>query len=63
MGIGSEQEVEEFVNESVEIIVEIKTSKVAGGISCGELGDSRCGVGDAGGDSDKRGVGSIIVGR
>ena len=32
-------------------------------MSSGEVGESCSGVGDDGGDSDKRGVGSIGVGR
>ena len=63
MGVGSEHEVEELVIESAETGVEIGIGDVVGGMSCGEAIESGSGVGDDGGDSDKRGAGSIIVDR
>ena len=43
--------------------MDIKTSDVVGGMSSGEVRESDSGVGDDGGDSDKRGARSIGVGR
>ena len=63
MGIGSEHEVEESAGRSVEIGVEIKVGDVVGGMSRREAVKSSSGVGNDGGDSDKRGAGSIRVSR
>ena len=63
MGVGSEHKFEESASESAETGIEIKTSNIVGGMSSGEALESSSGAGDDGGDSDKRGVGSIRVGR
>ena len=63
MGIGSEHEVEESACGSTETRVEIGISNVVGGMSRGVAIESSSGVGDDGGDSDKRGASSIRVGR
>ena len=53
-GFGVDEEVEEK---------EIGTSDVMGNMSRGKVVESSSGVGDDGGDSDRRGVGSNKVGR
>ena len=63
MGIGSEHEVEDLPGKSIEIGVENRIGNIMGVMSSGEAGESICGVGDDGRDIDKRGVGSIGVGR
>ena len=63
MGVGSEHKVEESASRSAETGVEIRTGNVIGGMSGEEVVESSSGVGDDGGDSDKRGAGSIGVGR
>ena len=62
MGIEFEHEVESK-GRSMEIGVHIRTSDIAGGMSSGEAWEWSNGEGDDGGDSDKRGAGSIGVGR
>ena len=62
ISVRSEHEVEES-SGSAETGVEIRTRVNVGGMSSGETVDSSCGVGDDGGDSDKRRAGSIGVGR
>ena len=62
MCIGSEHKVEELAGESKETGVEIRTGNVVGGMSSGASIESRSGLGDDGGHSDKKGVGSIEVG-
>ena len=62
MGIRSKYQVEELMGGSVETRVEIRSNDVVGAMSS-EVRESSSGVGDDGGDSDKRGVGSIGVGR
>ena len=49
--------------KAVKIGVESKTSDVVRGMSSGEARELGSRVGDDGGDSDKRGVQSIRVGR
>ena len=51
------------VSGSAETGEEIRTGNVMGGMSSGEAIESSSGVGDDGGDSDKKGAGSIEVGR
>ena len=63
MCVGSKHEVEESTSRSAETRVEIITSDVMGGMSCGEAVELSSGVGDDGEDSDKRGARSIRVGR
>ena len=62
MGVGSELEVES-ASESTEIGIKIGKGNVMGGMSCGEAVESSSGIGDDGGDSDKRRAGSIRVSR
>ena len=63
MGIESEHDVEELAGGSAETGVEIGNNDIMGSVSSGEAVESCSGVGDDGGDNDKRGVGSIKVGR
>ena len=63
MGIRSEHEVKESTSRSAKIGVEIRTGNVMGGMSSAETVEPSRGVGDDGGDSDKRGARSIRLGR
>ena len=63
MGVGYEHKLKELAGESAKSGVEIRTGGIVGGMRRGEAAKSCSGVGDDGGDSDKRGVGSIEVGR
>ena len=63
MGVRFEHEVEESQRKNKETTVDIRTSDVVGCMRCGEAGESYRGLGDDGGDNEKRGEGSIKVGR
>ena len=62
MGIGSEHEVKELAGGSIETRVEIRTRNAMGSMSSGAK-ELSSGIGDDGGNSDKRGEGAIGVGR
>ena len=63
MGVGSEDEVDESARRSGETRVEIITGDVMGAMSSGEVVESSSGVGDDGGDNDKKEARSNGVGR
>ena len=63
MIVGSKHEVEELTSGSAKIVVDIEIGDIVGDMSSGESRESCSGVGDDGGDSDKRGARSIGVGR
>ena len=63
MGIRSQHEAEKSTSARVETRVEIGIGNVVGDMNRGEAVESSSGVCDDGRDSDKRGAGSIGVGR
>ena len=62
MGIELGREVKDLMTRSVENIVEIRTCNIMGDMSSRVVGESSSGVGDDGGDSDKRGARSMETG-
>ena len=62
IGVGFEHKVEELAGGIAKTRVEIRIGDVIGGMSREEEIDLSSGVGDDGGDSDKRGEGSIGIG-
>ena len=63
MGIRSEHDVRESVDESVETVVDFGIGDVVGNMSSGEVRKLNSGARDDGGDNDKRGSKSIRAGR